>query len=1427
MLSSTKGPLIGLIFTFFFIVSLFPNIISSQQEQQNNASISAVTPNLPLLGIRQSGGSGLPEGACTKEIPCANEACCNGETGGAMWLRPQRPLLSGKSTSKCKSKAECGRYADPPGLECPIHVCCSKHGFCGTLPDFCEDDCQSNCGQPAKTSPYTADVRELVIGYVEAWAFTRRGCAQRDLSSIRVDSVTHIYASFAYIKPNTFEVYPMGNVNEKTLFDLTNLKRKAPGLKVWIALGGWTYSDNGTDTQPVWGDLASSPAKREKFLDQLEKFMIYYGFDGVDYDCEYPGATDRGGQKRDGGNYVELLKATRLRFSSLGRGSFTAPSSLWYMRHFHIEDMMAHVDWVNLMTYDLFGSWDKESNWIGPKVYAHNNLTEIKNGLNLLWRNNVPANQVNLGLGFYGRTYLLSNPSCDKPGCRFEDAGRAGPCSGEGGYLSYQDIVTTMKMNNPHVVTDKKDAVKYFRYDSDQWVSFDDQESLDWKVKFANEQGLRGLFIWAITQDTAENDLLKAVLGRELGRFKDKNGVHSDIDSFGDDNVGPDQCVLSRCDGKCKPGLIEIGSICCPIGAAYNPNYCKWRANKDTLWCGGATSVVKWKNKCGKEEDHVVSSDWFIDGEGRDDADYCCAQERENVCAWNGDCLGPSDKPDCGEGRNPLDVKDGLKSVRRGLCLNDDGQGRVWEVLCCENPVQPDCRWLADEKDNWAAECSSDEVNWGRHPYGGGKQCQDPRYNPRDFYQDGKLPGDNSGRLLCCKRNSARVKVKKLPVPVEYLFDEKIDSGEEQEYDIDVDIGKSDKNQHPNENSFSWHIMSGPASQLTNLNKRDGSHWEVYDCDPAQHEEVQTARLVCTKGAGEDHNCDAIHQGGVPDTVLEMPPGCGAGKYALAISLKPMAHDIHSDDKLPRLVKRKLSAANPKATIYKLTFDYGFHRLQGRADNNVKLRIDYSNAKDYWNLVVAAKPTKRSLSSIEHEVHTSHAGSWKRYLEHTYNREKNTLPLHELEARWHTADAVDWIARLGKIKKNVDVLDQRIAKTFTYVVLDEWRTCSAGEFSAKIEARIKVDIQTSGVITLIGRINDMKSFRHSYVNFRNRGDIKASLSMNAKGELKIPHKEDVLFGIAPMFASFKVPGVVTIGPEFKLAASMEGKLTVEATARVDVEVESWDYSQRYPAPSGNDFDDNPPDKPTTKPRIAKTDWQLTATGLLAFHLIPMVTFGVVFDPKWGIPSAAFYLGVDTYARFHGFATIGKTTDFTYCVGAEAGYDVFARVTAPTLFKVNLNRQWSLLSDERSIFSAGQCPSNSRRRDVLLRRYLEDIKEGDDGTIPVVPLLEDGVGEWVEDLDTDEEVEGVSNLTHEQLRVRRQAEYRRKRAKAEYESAVRDGPGVSGASSSAAAEPVISTEAASTGARVINSMSGLEGMTPIQRFAFVSDPFSPL
>ena len=55
--------------------------------------------------------------------------------------------------------------------------------------------------------------------------------------------------------------------------------------------------------------------------------------------------------------------------------------------------------------------------------------------------------------------------------------------------MSYQDIARVRKSSGATVVTDKANAIKYFRYDKDQWVSFDDEETLKWKVEFANSQG--------------------------------------------------------------------------------------------------------------------------------------------------------------------------------------------------------------------------------------------------------------------------------------------------------------------------------------------------------------------------------------------------------------------------------------------------------------------------------------------------------------------------------------------------------------------------------------------------------------------------------------------------------------------------------------------------------------------------------------------------------------------------------------------------------------------------------------------------------------------------------------------------------------------------------------------------------------------------
>jgi chitinase len=68
--------------------------------------------------------------------------------------------------------------------------------------------------------------------------------------------------------------------------DFTEVKNDNADLKAVVALGGWTFNDNGTATQPVFSGMVSSKGNRGTFITNLISFMREYAFDGVDFDWE-------------------------------------------------------------------------------------------------------------------------------------------------------------------------------------------------------------------------------------------------------------------------------------------------------------------------------------------------------------------------------------------------------------------------------------------------------------------------------------------------------------------------------------------------------------------------------------------------------------------------------------------------------------------------------------------------------------------------------------------------------------------------------------------------------------------------------------------------------------------------------------------------------------------------------------------------------------------------------------------------------------------------------------------------------------------------------------------------------------------------------------------------------------------------------------
>ncbi|KAK8067767.1 glycoside hydrolase family 18 protein [Apiospora saccharicola] len=560
-----------------------------------DARLDRMSPNsLSLLEKRQS--NGLPEGVCAPGQPCTNGACCS-NTGVCSYAPSS--CAPDVCISNCDAKAPCGQYADPASASCPLNVCCSQYGFCGSESDFCGDGCQEgfgSCGPAPRPSCATSGgaVGERRIGYYASWS-TTKSCDAVPPEDLDVSSLTHVIFSFAFFDPSTFQITPM-DANAGTLLSrFTALKRRKPGLETWIAIGGWSFNDAGNvpDTRQAFSNMAGSAANRRVFIRNLLNFMQTYGFDGVDLDWEYPGAEDRGGVAADKANFPILLSEMRAALG--GRGiSVTLPSSFWYLQNFDPPAMARSIDWFNVMSYDIHGVWDSANRFTGPFIRPHTNLTEIDNGLDLLWRAGVSPEQVTLGLGWYGRSFTLADPSCGVPDgvCRFTAGANPGECSNNAGTLTNAEIKRILASGVATESYDEEAGVKWMQWDSNQWVSYDDGVTMQQKMNLANQRCLGGVMIWSIDQDNTG-----ASMDDMLG-IGDANSVPDAIKKGYKDMAAAatrrkavaDSCYWSLCGGQCTDGYFDVTESRGSPSAAQRNAICG-PGEVQTLCCAPGTTM--------------------------------------------------------------------------------------------------------------------------------------------------------------------------------------------------------------------------------------------------------------------------------------------------------------------------------------------------------------------------------------------------------------------------------------------------------------------------------------------------------------------------------------------------------------------------------------------------------------------------------------------------------------------------------------------------------------------------------------------------------------------------------------------------------------------------------------------------------------------
>ena len=316
------------------------------------------------------------------------------------------------------------------------------------------------------------------------------------ISKEQAKTLTHLHLAFGVIT----EEGELLSKNHRLMEQMEQLRLWNPELKIVLSIV--------PQTPPAFTKVSASGQLLEKVAESCRRLVAEEGFDGVDFDWEYPCVPSNGmdSSPRDRENFTELCRAARRGVDAAGGGivSIAAGADLYYVRSIEPEKLAGILDYVNIMTYDLKCGFHALT---GHHTALFSSTGDVfcnscDQAVRLFEQSGFPAEKLLIGAAFYSRKW--ENIRDRNHG--FLQLAKTGAAYGP----NYQMLAESFIDKNGYVRYWDDEAKAPFLFDGSTFITYDDEESLAWKCRYVKETGTGGIFYWCHEADRS-GVLLKAI----------------------------------------------------------------------------------------------------------------------------------------------------------------------------------------------------------------------------------------------------------------------------------------------------------------------------------------------------------------------------------------------------------------------------------------------------------------------------------------------------------------------------------------------------------------------------------------------------------------------------------------------------------------------------------------------------------------------------------------------------------------------------------------------------------------------------------------------------------------------------------------------------------------------------------------------------